>query len=100
MSVGFPLGKNEIDNRAGSLCLQIRDVFAQVKIFNALLVAQQANLLTLPDGAGKTYTQAEVTELLTSFNVLDQLRQVFEGTLAIPNPVNIQSFLLPFVGTN
>lgn len=100
MSVGFPLGKPEIDNRAGSLAVQIRDLFAQIKIFNALIVAQQASLPTLAGGDGKTYTTTEVNELVQSFAVLDQLRQVFEGTLAIPSPVNIQAFILPFVGTN
>lgn len=97
MSVGFPVTKQVIDAQAGSLCIQLRDDLANIKRFVAFL-GEAANtdqaLITLG------YSQAEVTLLRTNFGVLDQLRQVWEGTLAVPSPVNISSFITPFISTS
>lgn len=97
MSVGYPVTKSVIDNGAGSLMIQLRDNLAQVKRFNAFLgQAAQADAALIALG----YTQAEVTSLKAAFTVLDQFRQCWEGTLAIPSPVNIQGYILPFISTS
>lgn len=97
MSVGFAVTKPVIDAQVGSLCIQLRDDLANVKKFKAFLdLAAQSdnNLISLG------YSQAEVTLLKTNVAILDQLRQVWEGTLAVPSPVNIQSFITPFISTS
>lgn len=39
MSVGYPASKNDIDSRAGSLCVQLRNCLGDIETFNAFLVA-------------------------------------------------------------
>lgn len=97
MSVGFPVSKAVIDAQAGSLCIQLRDDLANVKRFVAFL-ALPANTDAALIALG--YTQAEVTLLRQNFAVLDQFRQAWEGTLAIASPVNISSFITPFISTS
>jgi len=95
MSVGFSQGKGDIDARAGNICLSLRNVLSDVQDFNAFLgTKQHADLTALG------YTDAEATELTTNFTFLDQFRQVFEGTQAIPTPVNIKALTTPFTGVN
>lgn len=93
MSVGFSQLKADVDNRAGQLCLQLRDTLNNIGVFNAYLVALgQAALVA--DG----YSSAEATAILANFSVLDQFRQVFLGAATIPSAVNVASFARPYVG--
>lgn len=93
MSVGFSQLKSDIDNRSGALCLQLRDTLNNIGVFNAYLVALGQTAL-VADG----YTSAEAAALLSNFSVLDQFRQAFNGTLAIPSAVNVASFVKPYIG--
>lgn len=97
MSVGVPVTKQVIDAQAGSVCTGLRDALNLIKRFKAFLdVAANSDAALIALG----YTQAEVTLLRANFVVLDQFRQCWEGTLAIPSPVNIQGFTTPFIGVN
>lgn len=97
MSVGFPVNKDIIDSLAGSLCVQLRDNFASIKRFAEFLGnAKQDDTALVSYG----YTSEEVATLRSAFMVLDQFRQVWEGTQAIPAPVNISGYIIPFVSTS
>lgn len=97
MAVGFPVNKQVIDAKAGSLCLQLRDDFAAIKIFAEFLGnAKQDDSALVSYG----YTPEEVQLMRTAFQVLDQFRQAWEGDQAIPAPVDISSYILPFISTS
>jgi len=72
MAVGFPLLKVDIDARAGSLVVQLRDTFEKIRLFKAVLdaFAQDSDLTALG------YSQADVTLLRAAIFDLDKLRQV------------------------
>jgi hypothetical protein len=72
VAVGFPLLKTDIDNRAGSLVVQLRDTFEKIRLFKAVLdaFAADADLIALG------YNQADVTLLRAAIFDLDKLRQV------------------------
>lgn len=95
MAVGFTQSMVDINGRAGGLCVQLRDTLNDIQIFNAFLQALGSQGLT-----ALGYSAQDVATMLNNFAVLDQFRQVFQGLEAIPSPVNVQSFVLPFVGVN
>lgn len=65
MSVGFPQAKGDIDSRAGSLVVAVRDSLYNCSQFCAKL----QNNATLTDAAmiALGYTQAEVTTMKSGF---------------------------------
>jgi len=75
MSVGFTLTKADIDARAGSLVVAVRDALARCAAFNALL----NDTGIIPDNAfltGLGYTSPEVTTLRAAFVDLSKLNDV------------------------
>jgi len=65
MSAGFPTGKSDIDSRAGSLVVAVRDSLINCSAFCFKL----QNYATLTDAAmiALGYTQAEVTLMKSGF---------------------------------
>lgn len=93
MSLGLSQAKTDIDNTAGFLCTALRDDLSKIKNFQAFLAATGTTGLQ-----ALGYTEGEATALTTCFTVLDDLRQVYEGTLAVPSPVNVAGFVQPLIG--
>ncbi len=74
MSVGLPVTKLEIDNRAGDFARAFQRAFIQVGVMKAYLDATpDADLIALG------YIQAEVTNLKTAVNELTQLSTIWNG---------------------
>jgi hypothetical protein len=82
MSVGFSTDKNAVDQRAGSLTLQLRTVFDQIQAMKVWLDAQSDVTLQ-----GLGYTAGDITILRASFTDLDNLRKIAhaQGTQASTN---------------
>lgn len=97
MAVGFPVNKTVIDAMAGNLCVQLRETFAAVERFAAFLGNAKQDDSALVDYG---YSPEEVALLRSSFGVLDQFRKVWQGEQAIPAPVDISSYIIPFVSTS
>ena len=75
MSVGLAVTKAEIDGRAGDCARSFQRSFQQVETLKKYLDATpDADLITLG------YTQAEVTNLKTAVNELNQLMTIWHGT--------------------
>lgn len=84
MSLGFPLGKADIDNKAGSLVVDIRNGLDRCKQMNALLnntniVPNDAFLISLG------YTAGEVTTLRAAFSDLNSLYNVSHAAGTVPS---------------
>lgn len=95
MAVGYPQAKADIDARAGSLCLQLRDLLNSIQNFETFLSTQTTTTLQTLG-----YSSGEATTLLANFGVLVQLRNVFYGTQAIPTAVDVSQYIKPFLGVN
>src|SRR6478609_3534755 len=84
MSVGYPQGKTEIDQRAGSVVLGVRQALQAVNDFNTYLT--QA---TVTDSflVGLGYSQAEVNTLRAGITDLTNLYKIAHaaGTQASAN---------------
>lgn len=84
MSLGFPIGKADIDNKAGSLVVSVRDALDRCKQFNALL----NNTNIVPNDAfltGLGYTSGEVTILRAAFSDLNSLYNVSRAAGTVPS---------------
>ena len=96
MSVGFPISKGDIDNRAGSLAVTLRDDFLRIRQFKAWLDTQ-------PDGnlTGLTpvpYTSGEVATLRSAYVDLDKLAQIYLGLATQGTTYDFQTFAKLVVG--
>lgn len=90
MSVGFqPGSKADIDNRAGALATQVRDVLDNVAQFQGYLAGLTDAVL---QAAPFAYSEADVTLLKSAFTQLDALRQVALGSQAQPEANNFLFF--------
>jgi hypothetical protein len=86
MSVGFTLNKVDLDNKAGSLAMSLRDDLARCAAFCDLLndtsvFADDAALVALG------YTQGEVTTLRAAFTDLKKLWSISHAA-ATQSPAN------------
>lgn len=93
MSVGFPSGKNDIDNRAGSLALSLRDELQRIRLFQTWLTGQPDASLTAVG-----YTSGEVATLKSAFTDLDKLAQVYLGLTTQSSTYDFQTFAKLLVG--
>jgi hypothetical protein len=85
MAVGYSADKGQIDMRAGSLSVQIRDTFHQIEEFQNFLEGKtDAELMTDP----YNYSSDDVLLLKSAFSQLDMLRQVAFGEIAAPAGTN------------
>lgn len=88
MSVGLPVTKQEIDNRAGDLARAFQDHFIDVATMQGYLAATaEADLVALG------YTTDEVATLKTAFTDLAQLGNIWMGAEALPAPKDFRVFV-------
>lgn len=95
MTIGLDQSKQQIDSRAGTLPLQLKNVLEDCTKFKTFLGTKQSTDLTQLG-----YSTAEVTTMINVFTVLDQLRQVFQGLATIPNAVDFRPIITPLIGVN
>lgn len=79
MSIGLTVTKNQLDQDLGGASLALRNAFRRIQqLRHYLLITPDATLVSIG------YVQAEVTTIKSAFADGDQLRQIFEGSLALP----------------
>lgn len=76
MAVGYPHGRTEIDQRAGTLAASIRNLFDDIDHFQLFLQATPDADLTDPDIG---YTSQEVAVLKSAFGDLSHLGRIYRG---------------------
>ena len=87
MAVGLPTNKLDIDPKAGSIAVRLRDVFQEIQYTQAWLAGQpDADLVALG------YTQAEVNTLKSALSDLDQLRTIFTGNATLATAKDFRTF--------
>lgn len=80
MGVGFARGRAEVDQRAGQLAVNVRNLLTEVERFAEILgQASDAYLMT-----DLGYTQAEATLLKAAYTDLYLLARVYRGAVALP----------------
>lgn len=88
MTVGIQVDKAQVDNKAGSIAQQLNIVMENIEQFNEWLSGQQdADLETNYD-----YSSGEVAVLKSAFSDLDQLRQVYQGTVNLADAKDFRAF--------
>lgn len=92
LRIGLQSNVVDINARAGSLYIQLRDTLNAIKNFQSMLTATLDADLTSPDQNGKTFTAAEVTNLKSAYTDLDKLRQIFEGTQTQATTYDFRTF--------
>lgn len=89
MSVGYPKGKMEMDERSGTIAVSVRNVFREVDSFQALLQATpDADLTKAP----YNYTIEEVAVLKSAYNDLAKLSQIYLGISNQPDAYDFRTF--------
>ncbi|GAA1915380.1 hypothetical protein GCM10009775_04840 [Microbacterium aoyamense] len=74
MAIGFSRTKQDFDQRAGSIALQLRDTLAHATRFRALL-----DTMTEQDLINLGYDASEVAILKSAFTDLDNLGKIANG---------------------
>lgn len=93
MSVGYSTTKSDIDSRAGTLAITLRDDLQKVRVFKAWLDTQ-------PDGnlTALGYSQAEVNVLRSAYVDLDKLAQIYGALTTQATTYDFQTFAKQLVG--
>jgi hypothetical protein len=95
MSVGFTVTKADLDQRAGSIALDLRGVLYRVQIYKQTLdTLTVANLQAL----GYSASPDEASLLKSAFTDLDKLRQVYEGTATQATVYDFRTFTKQLTG--
>ena len=89
MSVGYPKGKADVDERSGTICVALRNIFNEVDQFQTFLLATPDADLTSPP---YNYTPQEVAILKSAFNDLVKLASIYRGNTAQPDPYDFRTF--------
>jgi hypothetical protein len=79
MSVGFPVDKNTIDQRVGSLAWQLRSTFDQIQLVKSWLDGQTDAALT-----ALGYSAADITLLRASYTDLNNLGKIAHAQATQP----------------
>ena len=80
MAVGFGQSRTDIDNRAGTLAVGLRNTFRDIQNFYQFLQGKtDQQLLDLG------YVAAEVTLLRNAFTDLRNLQRIYNGNDALPS---------------
>lgn len=87
MSVGYSADKGQVDMRAGSLAVAIRDLFGQIEEFQNFL--ERTSDEALQDDTGPyNYSYDEVVLLKSAYSQLDMLRRIALGEIEAPPGIN------------
>ena len=95
MAVGTPYGKPDIDQTAGDLAVQTRDLFIRIKNFHFWLLAQPDGTLT---SAPYNYLPADLAVLRSSFSDLNKLADIYLGAVALPVAQDFRQFSKQLMG--
>jgi hypothetical protein len=77
MSVGLPVDKGTLDQRAGSLAWQLRETFEQIQIVKDWLDATPDATL---EAAPYSYSSGEVATLKSAFTDMSNLGKIANGS--------------------
>jgi hypothetical protein len=89
VSVGYPKGKSEVDERSGTICVSLRNILEEVDAFQLLLQATPDSDLTAPP---YNYTSQEVAVLKSAFNDLAKLAAIYRGEQTQPDAYDFRTF--------
>jgi len=88
MSVGLPVSKSEVDNRAGQIAKSFQKAFNDVATMQSYLVqTPNADLVALG------YTDQEVATLKTAYTDLAQLADIWIGKSSLPAAKDFRTFV-------
>ena len=89
MAAGYPRARADIDQRAGTLVLTLRNTFDEIDRFQAFLAGTPDAELT---AAPTNYTATEIAQLKSAFVDLARLGRIYRGTEAAPNAYDFRTF--------
>lgn len=90
---GYGTTRGEIDSRVGVVAIQLRDLFAQIRIVQEYLASQtNQNLID------KGYTQGDVDIIKSAYTDLDDLRKIYEGLINLPDARDFRTFTKQLTG--
>ena len=89
MSVGYPKGKADVDERSGTICISLRNILDEVRTFQDFLQSTPDSDLTT---APYNYDPQEVAILKSAFNDLTKLSDIYEGKQSLPEAYDFTTF--------
>jgi hypothetical protein len=89
VSVGYPKGKAELDERSGTISVSVRNIFREVDSFQMFLQATPDADLTSPP---YNYTPQEVAVLKSAYNDLAKLSAIYLGAATQPDAYDFRTF--------
>lgn len=93
---GYTKTASDINNKAGSLAVDIRNVMERIRVFKANVMDTMDD--TALSNAG--VSPADITILRSSFVDLDKLRQIYAGLVTQATTYNFETFAKQLTGTN
>lgn len=95
MSVGFPKARADVDDRAGSLAVTIRNTFDAIDQFKLFLDSTPDAELT---AAPYNYTSSDVAYLKSAYNDLAKLGQIYRGEIEQSPAYDFRTFAHQLTG--
>jgi hypothetical protein len=89
MSVGYPKARADVDDRAGSLAVSIRNTFDAIDQFKAFLDSTPDSDLQAPP---YNYSSQDVAYLKSAYNDLAKLGQIYRGEIGQSPAYDFRSF--------
>ena len=89
MAVGYPQGRADIDQRAGTLTASLRNLFDEIDRFETFLLATPDVDLEAP---AIGYTSQEVAVLKSAFGDLSQLGRIYRGQEDLDTAKDFRTF--------
>lgn len=95
MAAGLPRARADIDQRAGTLAITLRNTFDEIDRFKAFLDATPNEDL---EAAPTNYTSSEVAYLKSAFADLARLAAIYRGDDVQASAYDFQTFARYLVG--
>jgi hypothetical protein len=93
MAVGLPTNKLDIDSKAGSIAVRLRDLFTEIQYTAAWAAGMPDN-----DLVALGYTSGEVAVLKSALADLEQLRTIYNGSANLANAKDFKAFAKQLTG--
>lgn len=90
MTVGYPLTKADVDSRAGSLAVDLRNKLTEIRNFKVKL--DSLTDAELGTGGGLGYSTAEIANLRSAFTDMDKLAQIYLGLATQGSAYDFRTF--------
>jgi hypothetical protein len=95
MAVGFPKARADVDDRAGSLAVTLRNTFDGIDQFKLFLDSTpDADLTSAP----YNYTAGDVAVLKSAYNDLAKLAQIYRGEIEQSPAYDFRTFAHQLTG--